>query len=136
MVSAMACRKAARTFGSSTLRLSPASRAATRSTLPSTAGTGWPKGRNIVYRGSDLTLTADLVIPENIRLRIEADTLTVPEGSVFLMGDNRNHSSDSRDSNLGTVDTRLLIGKAVFLLFPGPDYLTEQRDFSRIGLLN
>ena len=62
--------------------------------------------------------------------------LTVPEGSVFLMGDNRNHSNDSRDSSLGTVDTRLLIGKAVFLLFPGPDYLTEQRDFSRIGLLN
>ena len=62
--------------------------------------------------------------------------LTVPEGSVFLMGDNRNHSNDSRDSSLGPVDTRLLIGKAVFLLFPGPDYLTEQRDFSRIGLLN
>lgn len=62
--------------------------------------------------------------------------LTVPEGSVFLMGDNRNHSNDSRDSSLGPVDTRLLIGKAVSLLFPGPDYLTEQRDFSRIGLLN
>ena len=37
--------------------------------------------------------------------------LTVPEGEVFLMGDNRNHSNDSRDSSLGTVDTRLLIGK-------------------------
>ena len=45
--------------------------------------------------------------------------LTVPEGEVFLMGDNRNHSNDSRDSSLGTVDTRLLIGKAVFLVFPG-----------------
>ena len=54
--------------------------------------------------------------------------LTVPEGEVFLMGDNRNHSNDSRDSSLGTVDTRLLIGKAVFLVFPGRDYLTEQRD--------
>lgn len=61
--------------------------------------------------------------------------LTVPEGCVFLMGDNRNHSNDSRDSNLGPVDTRLIIGKAVWLVFPGPDYLTEQRDFSRIGLL-
>ena len=61
--------------------------------------------------------------------------LTVPEGEVFLMGDNRNHSNDSRDSSLGTVDTRLLIGKAVFLVFPGRDYLTEQREFGRIGVL-
>ena len=61
--------------------------------------------------------------------------LTVPESSIFAMGDNRNHSNDSRDSSLGTVDTRLLIGKAVFLVFPGRDYLTEQREFGRIGLL-
>lgn len=62
--------------------------------------------------------------------------LTVPEGEVFLMGDNRNHSNDSRDSRLGTVDTRELIGKAVLLVFPGKDYLTGKRDFSRLGLLN
>ena len=37
------------------------------------------------------------------------------------MGDNRNHSDDSRNSQLGTVDTRYVIGKAVFLLFPGAD---------------
>lgn len=59
--------------------------------------------------------------------------LVVPEGCIFVMGDNRNHSSDSRDSRLGTVDTRYVIGKAVILAFPGADEVTEKRTFSRIG---
>ena len=61
--------------------------------------------------------------------------LTVPEGSIFVRGDNRNGSSDSRDYRLGTVDTRYVIGKAAFLIFPGPDYETEKRDFKRIGVI-
>lgn len=61
--------------------------------------------------------------------------LTVPEGSIFVMGDNRNGSSDSRDYRLGTVDIRYVIGKAAFLIFPGPDYETEKRDFKRIGVI-
>ena len=61
--------------------------------------------------------------------------LTVPEGSIFVMGDNRNGSSDSRDYRLGTVDTRYVIGKAAFLLFPGADYDTGERDFGRIGVI-
>ncbi len=44
--------------------------------------------------------------------------LTVPEGSVYVMGDNRNHSSDSRDARLGAVDERYILGQAVFILFP------------------
>lgn len=61
--------------------------------------------------------------------------LTVPEGSIFVMGDNRNRSDDSRNAELGTVDTRYVIGRAVFLLFPGADEATGKRNFGRIGLI-
>ena len=61
--------------------------------------------------------------------------LTVPEGSIFVMGDNRNNSNDSRDYRLGTVDTRYVIGKAVFLAVPGTDESTGERDFGRIGVI-
>ena len=62
--------------------------------------------------------------------------LTLDEGELFLLGDNRNRSSDSRHINLGAVDERLVIGKVVFLAFPGKDSLREERDFSRIGFMS
>lgn len=38
----------------------------------------------------------------------------VEEGCVFLMGDNRNHSIDSRSTDIGQADLRYLVGKVVF----------------------
>ena len=44
--------------------------------------------------------------------------VVVPEGCIFVMGDNRNHSADSRYPAIGIVDTRCVIGRGVAVLFP------------------
>lgn len=44
--------------------------------------------------------------------------LTVPEGTLFVMGDNRNHSLDSRSQEVGCIDPRDVLGKVLFRIFP------------------
>lgn len=50
------------------------------------------------------------------------EEMTVPEGSVFVLGDNRNDSSDSRHYELGAIDERYVLGQAVLILFPFRDF--------------
>ncbi len=47
-----------------------------------------------------------------------AGPVTVKEGCIFCMGDNRNESTDSRSSRIGQIDTRCVLGKALFRIWP------------------
>ena len=65
--------------------------------------------------------------------------VTVDEGCIFVMGDNRNVSKDSRSTDIGQVDCREVLGKALFLFFPGdPDGARgpDKREMGRIGAVS
>lgn len=44
--------------------------------------------------------------------------LTVEEGTVFVLGDHRNYSADSRVAELGLIDERCIVGRAVLRVLP------------------
>ena len=72
--------------------------------------------------------------PTNMREGMQFP-LTVEENCVFAMGDNRNGSLDSRSPDIGQIDKREILGKALFLFLPGVDEGHIGPDYERIGAI-
>ena len=51
--------------------------------------------------------------------------LTVPEGKLFVLGDNRNDSIDSRSTDIGLINENKVLGKVIFRFYP----------FNKIGII-
>ena len=77
----------------------------------------------IDYTTGDVYVNNELLIEDYILEKIEPVTtddinMTIKEGYVFVMGDNRNNSQDSRSENIGQVSTKSILGKAIFRIYP------------------
>jgi signal peptidase I len=83
-------------------------------------------GDTISIRDGKLTLNGEVLVEPYIDNFIlgKFEEITVPDDTVFVLGDNRNHSSDSRF--WGPLPIDYVVGKAVFVYWP----------FSEIGVIS
>lgn len=78
----------------------------------------------VVYINGE-ALSEDYILSPPIN---DMEETVVPEGCVFVMGDNRNNSTDSRKSYIGPINKKLIIGKARCILFPFSKFGTLEKE--------
>ena len=89
---------------------------------------GKPLVKRVIAKGGDtisIDYDAGTVEVNGELLREDYDVefpYTVPEGTVFVMGDNRNESLDSRSSYVGCIDERDILGKVLLCFLPVSDF--------------
>ena len=84
------------------------------------------EGDKIELISNELYINGQRIEEDYINEKMEYNDFSyeVPKGKIFIMGDNRNHSKDSRDPSLGQVPYDAILGKSQIRIFP----------FSKIGL--
>lgn len=86
------------------------------------------EGDNLVIHDGKVFLNGEEIKENYINGEFTLGDMTIesiPKGKVFVMGDNRGRSLDSRDGRIGLVDIDDIMGKAIFRVYP----------FSKIGIL-
>ena len=84
-------------------------------------------GETIEIRSGNVYINGEILVEHYGTERMEeagiaAEPLTLGEDEYFVLGDNRNHSSDSRDPNVGVLSREDLIGRAWLQIWPFEEF--------------